>query len=333
MRLEAPALTASLQRGLAATYLVFGDEPLQITEALDAIRRSAREQGYDERVVLVADPGFDWGALAAESQSLSLFSRRRLIELRLPSGKPGTKGSRALTAYAAQQPPDQCLLISTERLDQRAQNSAWVKALARTGTTVQARVVPPKALPGWVRGRARACGLELTGEAASLLAERVEGNLLACAQEIDRLRLLHGEGRLDAEQVLASVFDNARYNLFALADAALAGEAARTARVLRHLRAEGTAPPLIVWSLGRELRVLCEAASGVPLAIPMKREKMNSAHQGLLAQAVRRHPTGTLLGLLRHLGRVDRAIKGQERGLDPWLELNRIGLRLAGARV
>lgn len=333
MRLHPEQLGAHLGRGIASTYLVYGDEPLQARESLDAIRRTARDRGYQERRVFDAERGFDWSSLRGEASSLSLFAAKRLLEVHLPSGKPGDEGARALRDYAQAPPSDLVLLVSCGKLDANAQRGAWVKALDQAGLVIQARPVDRRRLALWVRQRAATKGLELTGEAAELLAERGEGNMLACAQEIDKLALLHGRGAIGLEQAVAAVFDNARYTLFALADSALAGDPVRTVKILYGLRAEGTEPILATWALARELRVLCtmaqEIARGANLERTLAAHRVWESRRELYRQALKRHDPVGLLTMLRGLGQVDRVIKGERVG-DPWAALARLGLRLAG---
>jgi len=336
MRVRPEQLANHLARGLAPLYLVHGDEPLQIRESLDTIRSTARDQGYDERMVFEAERGFDWNRLRVEAASLSLFAAKRLLELRLSGGKPGDQGARALKDYAAQTPSGVSLVVSTGKLESSAMRSAWVKALDAAGVVVQARALDPRQLPRWVQTRATASGIRLSAEAARLLAERGEGNMLACAQEIDKLGLLYGQQDVGLEQVAAAVFDSARYTLFALIDSALAGDPARTARILRGLRAEGTEPALVLWALGRELRPLCSMAHGLardePVEKVMADHKVWESRMGLVRSALRRHPLSSLQGLLRKVGAVDRVVKGAQAG-TPWDELGHLSLELAGAAI
>jgi DNA polymerase-3 subunit delta len=334
MRLSPEQLGAHLARGLAPTYLVYGDEPLQVRESLDAIRAAARDQGYQERQVFDAERGFDWSTLRGEAGSLSLFAAKRMLEARLPSGKPGDEGAKALRDYAQEPPADVVLLVSCGKLESSAQRSAWVKALDQAGAVIQARPLDRRRLTRWVGQRAAAKGLELSAEVAELLAERGEGNMLACAQEIDKLALLHGRGAIGLEQAVAAVFDNARYTLFALVDSALAGDPTRTVKILYGLRAEGTEPILATWALGRELRMLCtmarEIARGTALERSLADHRVWDSRKDLYRQALTRHDPAGLLLMLRALGQVDRVIKGDRVG-DAWATLARLGLRLAGS--
>lgn len=336
MRLRTEQLPSHVERPLLPIYLVSGDEPLQLNEAMDTLRAAARAQGYTEREVLQVEAGFDWGALAAAGSHLSLFAERKIIELRLPSGKPGDAGAKALTAYAAAPSPDNLLLISSGKLEKQQQNSKWFKALEEAGAVVQVWPVEPRALPGWVRQRLQSRGLQATPEVAQLLAERVEGNLLAAAQEVEKLALLYGGGPLDAEQVRSAVADSARYDVFELADAALGGDGARCARVVEGLRGEGEEPVLILWALVREVRALALIAAGqavgTALETLLQQQRVWDKRKPLYQAALKRHDLRRWRALLRRAARLDRICKGAEPG-NPWDELLQFSLLMAGVRL
>jgi DNA polymerase-3 subunit delta len=336
MRLRSEQLAAHLAKPLLPIYLVSGDEPLQLNEATDALRAAARAQGFGEREVLQVETGFDWAALAAAGSNLSLFAERKLIELRLPSGKPGDAGAKALTAYAAAPSPDNLLLISCGKLEKQQQGSKWFKALEAAGAVVQVWPVEPRALPGWIRQRLLSRGMQPTPEAAQLLAERVEGNMLAAAQEVEKLVLLHGAGPLDGEAVRAAVADSARYDVFELADAALGGDAARCARIVEGLRGEGEEPVLILWALVREVRALAliaaEQAAGTPLDTLLQQQRVWDKRKPLYQAALKRHNLRRWRALLRRAARLDRICKGAEPG-TPWDELLQFSLLMAGVRI
>jgi DNA polymerase-3 subunit delta len=336
MKLYLEQLHDHLQQGLRPLYLLSGDEPLQLGEAADAIRARARQQGFDERQVLHVDGSFDWSALTAASQTLSLFAERRLIDLRLPSGKPGKEGGAALSDYAANPPPDTVLLVSSGKLDKTAQNSKWFKALDKAGATLQVWPVESAALPQWVAQRMRARGLTPTPEAARLLAERVEGNMLAAAQEVEKLRLLHGEAAVDVAMVEQGVADSARYDIFELVDTALLGDGARVARVLEGLRGEGVEPILILWALVREIRALEEMAyeieHGASVEAVMKARWVWDKRKPAVRAGLKRHNARRWSQLLRRAVRIDRMVKGAEPG-EPRDELLQLALLMAGVRL
>jgi len=333
MRLKAEQIEAHLRRGLAPVYLVSGDEPLLVQEACDAIRARARKDDYSERDVLHVEAGFDWNALTAASNTLSLFAERRLIELRLPKAKPGDAGGKALVAYAERPPEDTVLLVIAGKLDAQAQRTKWVTALEGAGVFVQVWPVAVKQLPAWIQQRMRARGMQPEREAVTLLAERVEGNLLAAAQEIDKLELLYGRGPIDAQQVARAVADSSRFDVYGLVDAALAGEGARAARIVAGLRGEGIDPVLVLWALAREIRGL--AGMAYDLGGGQKLDQVVAAHrvwksrQPLVKQGLKRLPAAGWWRLLDHAGTIDRMIKGALPG-NAWDELLQLSLSLAG---
>lgn len=336
MKLRIDQLAAHLQQGLKPIYLISGDEPLQVMEASDAIRARAREQGFGEREVLHVEGGFDWSALSAASGALSLFAEQRLLELRLPSGKPGREGGAALTEYAANPPPDTVLLVISGKIDSASQKSKWFKAVEAAGVTLPVWPIEPTALPGWVMNRMRMRGMEPTAEAAQILAERVEGNLLAAAQEVEKLRLLYGDSRIDVEEVEEGVADSARYDIFELVDTALLGDAARTSRVIEGLRAEGVESILVLWALLREIRSLAamagDLAQGGSLDAVMGQHRVWDKRKAAVRAGLKRYNLRRWQQLLRRAGRIDRMIKGAESG-NPWDELLQLALLVAGVRT
>ncbi|HEY3488015.1 MAG TPA: DNA polymerase III subunit delta, partial [Gammaproteobacteria bacterium] len=251
MKLDPSQLDKHVQNKLLPIYLVFGDEPLQMMEAMNVLRAAARAQGYISREVLEVNKDFNWGQLAFAADSLSLFAERRILELRIPSGSPGQEGAKTLIEYTERPANDAVLLIESSKIDVRSQKAKWFQALEGVGAIVQIWPVKPTALPNWIERRLRTQGMQAEREAVALLALRTEGNLLAAAQEIEKLSLLYGrpgqEVRLDLRQVADSVSNSSRYSVYDLVDAALAGETARSMRILTGLRQEGTATPLVLW--------------------------------------------------------------------------------------
>ncbi|MFU8896198.1 MAG: DNA polymerase III subunit delta [Gammaproteobacteria bacterium] len=342
MSLSPEQLEAGLARRLAPAYLIAGDEPLLVQECADAIRRRAREGGFDEREVHAVERGFDWAAFAGDLSSLSLFASRRLIELRFRTPAAAAGGAELFARFAAAPPDDIVLLAIAPKLDRRAQGAPWVKALAGAGELIEVWPVEGPALPSWIQARLRRAGLRADAEAVRLLAERVEGNLLAAHQEIEKLRLLHGEGELDTEAVRAAVADSARYDIFKLADAAVAGDLGRALRILAGLKAEGLAIPQVLWPLARELRSLAKVRwlmdEGLAPQAAMTRAGVWRNRTGLVSRALQRHDGRTLRALARQLALVDRMSKGAPPGnaapvlhgesavraparCDPWAEL------------
>jgi len=334
MRLNLHQLPAHLKQPLLPVYLVAGDEPLQRGEALDLLRASAREQGHSEREVLEHDAHFSWDRLAAQADSLSLFGDKRIIELRLNSAKIGAEGSKALVAYADRPPEDTVLLILSPKLDRGQLASKWVKTLEQKGAVLTVWPLERNQLPNWLEQRMRSRGLQPEPGVAAWLAERVEGNLLAAAQEVEKLLLLQEPGPLSLEQITAAAADSARYSVFDLADSALAGNAARCLRVLHVLRGEGTPEPLALWALAKEVRLLAGVSSEVKggrppaQAIAARREIWNN-RRPLYGKAVKRLPPAGWHRLLRTCAAADRAIKGEAKA-DPWLLFEDIVLGICG---
>ncbi|MBZ0070301.1 MAG: DNA polymerase III subunit delta [Gammaproteobacteria bacterium] len=333
MQLKPEQLAQHLQQHLAPIYLIHGDELLLVQEAVDVIRAAARARDYADREVLTVERDFDWNRLTEASNNLSLFAERRILEVRLPTGKPGDAGGKALRAYAARPAEDTLLLIISGKLDAQQRKSKWVTDLEAAGVGVPVWPVDARALPAWIRARMRAAGLQPTPAAVDLLAERIEGNLLACAQEIDKLALLVGEGPVDAAAVTAAVADSARFDVFGLVDSALAGEPGRSLRMLVGLRGEGVEPVLVVWALARELRSLAamawETAHGESPGQVMARHRVWKARQGPIGKALTRHRLDTWLDLLRRCAHLDQMVKGQAPG-NVWDELVQLCLLLAG---
>jgi len=336
MKLKAEQLATHLQRPLAPIYVLSGDEPLLVQEAADLIRAAARAQNFAERQVLFIDRSFDWNVLTQAAASLSLFAERRLIELRMPDGKPGDVGSKALQAYAARPADDTVLLVICGKLETAARNSKWHQALEQAGAALQVWPVTASALPAWIGQRMQQKGLRPSRDALTLLAERIEGNLLAAVQEIDKLLLLHGPGAVDADAILEAVADSARFDVFVFMDAALEGNPARVIRVLDGLREEGVEPVLLVWAVARELRQLAAIAEqlerGTALGAALAQHKVWDKRKPLIERAVKRHGAVAWQHLVRHCAAIDRMVKGMEPG-SVWDELVQLGLAIAGTEL
>jgi DNA polymerase-3 subunit delta len=300
MKLTLESLAAHLAGQLLPAYLVSGDEPLLTGEALDAIRERARAAGASAREVFFIERGNAvWDAVLQAAQSLSLFAEHRIVEIRMPSGKPGTVGAAALLKLLEAAGPDLLVLIATERLDRDTQDAAWVRAVQSRGAWLPVWAVERARLPQWLRGRLGHAGLTADAEALALLAERSEGNLLAAKQEIDKLALLLPRGsRVGVAEVIASSTDAARFDVFQLGEALRARDAARALRILASLRASGTEPTLVLWAVLREIR---GAGAGGARA------------RRWIARAAA----------------VDRLAKGLASG-DPWDELAWLALELTG---
>jgi len=332
-QLRADQLASQLAGGLSPVYFIHGDETLLVGECADAVRATAREQGYSDRQVFSADSGFDWNRLSAASDSLSLFSERRILELRLPTGKPGREGARALSEYAGRLPEDTVLLVISAKLEANARKSKWVQALDKAGVSVPVWPVEMAQLPAWIDRRMREHNMLPNRDALQLIADRVEGNLLAAAQEIEKLYLLHGPGPLDLETVAELVADSARYDIFVLVDAALAGDAAYAQRVLTGLRGEGVEPVLVLWALSREIRSLASMAravkGGMPLGRVLTERRVWEKRKLLISGVFQRIHGRQWWVLLQRCALIDRVIKGRAPG-SAWDELLQLTLRLAG---
>jgi len=335
MRLRIDQLDAQLAKALSPIYFITGDEPLQQGEAADAVRHAAKEAGYNSREILDVGKGFDWNELAAEANSLSLFAEKRVIDLRLSTAAIGRNGSLALVEYAERPPADTVLLITCPKLDRSQQNSKWAKALDGIGVLIQIWPIDDHRLQPWIEQRLRKNGLIPEAEVVPMMAERVEGNLLAAAQEIEKLLLLNGPGVITVEKLVESVADSARFDVFGLVDSALKGQSARVIRMLAGLRAEGVPPTLVLWALAREIRQLASMAfamdRGQSADQAMASHRVWNQRKAVVRQGLSRLKCRRWQQLLALCARGDRTIKGQEKG-EPWEVLDRIATTMAGLR-
>jgi len=332
MRIPSEQLPQQLKRGLAPLYTVFGDEPLLAIEAADRIRAKARAEGYSEREVLTAEQHFDWSRLTMSARSQSLFAARRILELRVPNGKPGIEGGKALQTFGARLPTDTVTLIVLPELDWRAQKASWFEALDAAGVAVEAKQVTRAALPAWLAGRLRDQQQSADDETLDFITDRVEGNLLAAYQEVQKLALLFPSGQLTFDQVKDAVLDVARFDVFDLGATVIAGDAAHLARMLDGLRGEGAAPPLVLWAIADEIRalgrVLALMEAGRPLAQALREARIWGPRQKTIEQHARRFTLPQIEAALMHAAQIDRLIKGLAKG-DAWDELLKLGLRFA----
>ena len=331
LRLE--QLESHLARELRPLYTIHGDEPLLALEAGDAIRARARASGFSERVVLTAERGFNWNELVASGASLSLFGDKKLIELRLPSGKPGPDGAEAIEGFCNKLSPDVLALVSLPRLDRGGQHSPWFKGLEAKGVVVNVYPVDRARLPEWIAARLARQKQSAAPQTLQFLADCVEGNLLAAHQEIQKLALLLPVGELDFDAVREAVMNVARYDAGKLTEAMLAGDRTRLARMLEGLRGEGEAPPRVLWILAEEIRAICRVqdglAKGRSLAEVCRESRVwGDARQTLVGRAAKTLPRSALHAALEHAAKVDRVVKGVVKG-DAWDELLQLGLRFA----
>jgi DNA polymerase III subunit delta len=331
MKIRAESLAQDLERNLKPCYLISGEEALLANEAADHIRQSARQQGFGERLLFHAD-SVDWDEFIGETQTMSLFAEKRIIELRIPNSKPGDKGSKALVEFCQSIPEDILLLVIAGKLDRSQQRSKWVTTLESTGGHVQVWPVDQRQMPGWLNQRLRSKSIEADRDAVAILAERVEGNLLAAQQEVEKLSLLV-EGPVDAATMAELVVNSARYDVFKTVDHCLFGNTAEAVISLQGLREEGTEATLMLWALTKEVRQILQiqdaCARGQGLEVAIRNSGVWQKRQPLVLKAVRRTSPPTAANLLRLCRLADRAIKSNRHG-DPWLKMKSIVMGLSG---
>ncbi len=340
MRVSYSSFPNALKQGIGPLYFLFGNEILLVEETLDQLRQQARADGFTERLRYSVETGFDWNQIFVGGQSMSLFAEKKLIELRIPSGKPGDVGGKALTEYANQPASDDTtLVVISGGIEKRAQNTKWFKALEAAAVTTECPAVPADKLPDWIAQRLREKGLKFDSDIPGRLAHDVEGNLLAASQEINLLALLAEDQTVTMELVESAIADHARFNAFAFVDACLAGSPTRLTRVLSSLKIEQSEPILILWSLTRETRALCQLAAvrdqgGNPQS-QYQRYGVWGNRVGLFSNALRRLSLKQCQVLLRRLALADLQLKGRAplKRKDIWEEIESIGLGLCGLRI
>lgn len=332
MRVTHDQLAGRLEQELAAVHLVAGPEPLLVNESVDAIRAAAREQGFEEREVLDVGPGFDWSSLEREASAPSLFATKRVLEVRLPGGKPGNEGAAAIRRWLERPPEDILLLVVAHDFDNAQARAKWVKAVEQAGVFVQIFPLDADRLPRWIDQRMRSRGLRPTTGAVRLLAERVEGNLLAADQEIEKLSLLQEPGDVDENAILGSVADSARFQAFGMVDAALEGDAVHAIRALRGLRGEGIELVQIMgavtWQLNQMLRISNSARRG-GIGPALQKARVWQKKKELMGEALKRHRPDAWDAFVERLALIDRQTKGRAAG-DPWQTAEQLLLSLAG---
>ena len=337
MRLRLDQLAEHLQRNkLASVYYLSGDEPLQMLEAADLIRQAARKAGCEERSVLEVARGFDWNQLAQASANLSLFASRRIVELRMGSHKPGKEGAKALVEYVSEAASEDILLISSNKIDKRTQQGRWFKALDAAGATLQIWPVEPGRLADWVTQRLRAHGKKIEPDAASLIADRVEGNLLAAKQEIEKLVLLVDEDVIDSKMVMDAVTDSSRYEVFDLVASCMAGDKERLARMLQGLKGEGAEAiglfSAMMWEFRRICSMSTELASGLPLERVLANNYVWQQRKFATTSILKRYSDGQLYSLLRQAQVVDKVMIGAIKA-NAWDVLENFLFRISGVRL
>ncbi len=352
MRVNIQSLPESEDKPLAQLYLLFGDEILLLEEAYQALRKKAQAQGYSERICYVSEPGFDWGELLLAGSNMSLFGDKQLIELRMPSGKPGQLGSKVLCEMVENFPPDTILLIICGPVEKAGQNQKWFKALDKAGVTAEAKEIKINDFPGWLGARLRSKGLLAERESIALLCHYFEGNLLAAAQEIDLLALNTGVetdassptgSKPDAKKQLAalqaSVSDNSRFSVFSYLDACLSGDWQRTCRILDGLRGEKDESVFLVVMLSREVRKLVQIATA--LAAGANKNQVFKQHriwyqkQGIFDKAIKRHGQAGWQTILQQLAKIDKILKGraQSEGSSVWFDIEKLSLKICGLKL
>jgi DNA polymerase-3 subunit delta len=332
MRISPDHLSRHLQKQLAPLYTVFGDELLLTTEAADLIRAGARQAAYIEREIFTIDHHFNWADLQQRSSNLSLFGERRVMDIRIPSGKPGNQGSAAIEEYCRSLPPDTVTLVTLPKIDKQGSATKWFKALEQAGAMIPVSPVERTRLPAWIGLRLGMQRQEASPDTLQFLADKVEGNLLAAHQELKKLALLYPAGALSFDQVKDAVLDVARYDVFKLSNAMMAADMIRYTRILEGLQGEGTALPFIIVTLGGHIRALITIRkgldSGKPLMQLFKQSRVWSDQQKAMEGAARRLGPQQLIRALLHVAKIDRISKGVAEG-DAWDELLQLGLRFA----
>ena len=340
MRVSLNSLEGHLKQGFQPLYLLFGAEPLLVEEALDQVRALARESGYHERLRLTVEAGFDWNLLLAQGQAMSLFSEKKLIELRMPTGKPGDTGTKAIIAYCENMPEDTTLVIISGAVEKRAQTTRWFKAVDTKGIVVESPGIKADRLPDWVSRRMTSKGITYDFKVVDRICQLVEGNLLAAAQEINLLSLLYPGDKITSSIIEKIIADHARFSVYMLADACLSGSVVRATRILQSLKREQAEPIVILWALSRDARTLCQlsAASERTGQSPdrlFKKYGIWSSRSSLITAALRRMGNRQWENILRRLGRADLMLKGsvpmQRR--DIWEEIENISLIICGTRI
>ncbi|MET3116928.1 DNA polymerase-3 subunit delta [Undibacterium sp. GrIS 1.8] len=338
MQLRFDAIDAHLTKSLAPLYVITSDEHLLALETADKIRRVAKTQGFLEREILTVERSFKWGALLAANQSQSLFGDKKLIDLRLPTGKPGKDGGAALQEYVKHLSPDNLTLITLPKLDWATQKVAWVTSLQQAAVYIDIPLVERAQLPNWISLRLSAQGQSADRPSLDFIADRVEGNLLAAHQEIQKLALLHPQGKLGFEQIHDAVLNVARYDVFKVNEAMLAGNVARLVRMLEGLKGEGEALPLVLWAVAEEIRTLLKLKSGMAqgksLGMLLKEFRIWGPREKLMEPALRRVSLATLEAALQEAAQVDKMVKGLRAKAfagDAWDALLQLGLRVARA--
>lgn len=331
MRISLSQLNADLSKRITPLYLISGDEPLQAGEAADAIRHAAKKAGFLNREVFSAEGNFDWKQLSFAADSSSIFADKKIIDLRVPSGKFGIEGAKAIGEYCERLSNDNLLLISTAKLDSSSLKSKWFQTVDKIGVVVQVFPLEGQDLIQWLQQRLLKRGLQLDAPAVKIIASRIEGNLLAAAQEVEKLYVLYGAGQLSTEMVENAVADSSRFDVFKLTEAVLAGRVNRATRILHALEEEGIAAPVVLWALSREARALMELKTATHKEAVFKKHFIWDKRKQAINQALSRLSLGVLQQIFILSAKADRQIKGQQSG-DGWETLLLVCLAFCGVK-
>jgi DNA polymerase III subunit delta len=338
MKIPLPQLTQHLKQQLASIYLISGDEHLLAQEACKQIYNHATTQGFTNKEIMHLETGFNWQSFALELNNLSLFAEKSIIELRMPTGKPGDTGGKVLQSYASNPSNYKLLIIITEKLDAATQKTKWFKAIENAGIVIQIWPLQTSQVNNWIATKMQQAGLHTNAQGIKLIAEFAEGNLLAAQQEIEKLRLIYQQGNIEPEQILAVITDNARFKVFDLIDNALGGKTKQVLRILENLKNEGTEPPIMLWAITKELRSLIDLASlaqktgNLEQAIQSPSVHINFTRKPIIKQALQRLNIPTMQKMLKYAGTVDLIIKGAIAG-NVWNELSYLYLHLCGTKL
>ena len=326
MKIYANQLETQLSQGLQPCYLIVGDEPLQLKEAVDSIRKKAQSEGFTERDVLHVDKKFKWEMLFASMGTMSLFAEKKIMELHLPTGKPGAAGSKAIVQFVENLPLDICLIIQCEQWTAASDKTKWVKTIEKMGTFMRVYMPKPQEFGQWLRNRCNKIGLNVENDTIVLLAIRLEGNLLAANQELEKLKMRFSSQTITARDVAGLVADNARFDVFRLTDALLENNLARVLRMLRALKQNNTAIVVVHWAIERQVRMLLHfsyfKSKGQRIGpADYRKQGIWQNQQAAIQSALNRHTATKLEELLSGIALLDRVIKGQQATGDAWLML------------
>ena len=331
MNVRPDQLQSTIAKANYPVYMVSGDEPLQQMESLDLIRSFLRQKDFSEREILDVDAQFDWQRLLDEAANMSLFATRRIVELRLPSGKPGKQGSQVLKDYLARPPEDTVLIINAGKIDGNAKKSAWFKAIDQSGLVVQCWPVPADKLSFWLQQRFKARDMDADRDVLSYISQHVEGNLLAADQEIEKLYLLLGPGKITYADVANAVTSQSRYSVFELVDMLLVGNTQRVIKIITGLKAEGIVPVIVNWALAKDIRLLAQASQDASSAdFMLKRSGVWQSRIAMFKACMSRHSQRSFHLMLKRCAHIDAASKGMI-DTNVWDDIESLCVRMAGS--